>query len=364
MYLLHNDESITPGVHTGLACMNILVTGHEGYLGCDLVPRLIQCGHTVCGLDVGFFSQCAYLPSPEPHRALCKDIREVELNDLRGFDAIIHLAGLSNDPLGDIDPHLTDAINHQATVRLALLAREAGVRRFLFSSSCSAYGAAGEDWAHELYPVNPITPYGVSKVRAEVNLAALATEDFCPVSLRNATVYGVSARIRFDLVLNNLVAWAFSTGKVYLKSDGMAWRPLVHVEDVSLAFMAFLDAEADVIRGQSFNVGRCEENFRVRDLADMVREELPESSFSYSVGATRDRRNYRVSFERIRREVPGYRPRWTVRAGIRQLLRVFRERGLTPEDFEGPRYMRLAHLQARRAQGELDHNLKQLTKDS
>lgn len=344
--------------------MNILVTGHEGYLGCDLVPRLKRLGHFVRGLDAGYFTRCAYLPVEGPHEALRKDIREVRAEDLAGMDAIIHLAALSNDPLGDLDPELTDEINHHGTVRLALLAREAGVGKFIFSSSCSAYGAAGNDWAHEWYPVNPVTPYGVSKVRAEVKLALLASDHFCPVSLRNATVYGVSGRMRFDLVLNNLVAWAFATGQVYLKSDGQAWRPLVHVEDVSRAFIAILEMEASRVRGQCFNVGRSTENFRVREIADLVRAEIPGCTFGFGPEAGRDARNYRVSFARIEKEVPGYRPTWTVAEGIRQLLAVFRENGLKLDDFEGVRYVRLAHLKERMARGELDQKLRPQTKEN
>ncbi|MEY3001495.1 MAG: hypothetical protein RL648_1709 [Verrucomicrobiota bacterium] len=355
---------LAPGVHTGHACMKILVTGHEGYLGCDLVPRLMRLGHFVRGMDAGYFTQCAYFPVEGPHEVVRKDIREARVEDLQGFEVVIHLAALSNDPLGDFDPELTNEINHYATVRLALLAREAGVRRFIFSSSCSAYGAAGEDWAHECYPVNPVTPYGMSKVRAEMNLARLATDDFCPVSLRNATVYGVSARMRFDLVLNNLVAWAYTTGKVFLKSDGSAWRPLVHVEDVSRAFIAFLEMEASLIRGEAFNVGRSAENFRVRDLAQLVQDELPGCAFVYGPEAGRDPRNYRVSFARIEREIPCFQPKWTVAGGVRELLATFRENGLKADDFEGPRYLRLAHLKARMARGELDHKLRLKNKES
>ncbi|MBC7172328.1 MAG: SDR family oxidoreductase, partial [Polyangiaceae bacterium] len=223
--------------------MRVLLTGHKGYIGTVLAPMLEAAGHEVHGLDSDIFERCTFGAPPREIPWTRKDIRDVELRDVEGFDAVIHLAGLSNDPLGDLDPALTYEINHHATVRLAELARRAGVHRFLFSSSCSNYGASdGESILDEESELRPVTPYGKAKALAEQDLAALADSRFCPVYLRNATAYGVSPRLRFDLVLNNLVAWAHTTGAVHLKSDGSAWRPLVHIEDISRAFLALLTA--------------------------------------------------------------------------------------------------------------------------
>jgi nucleoside-diphosphate-sugar epimerase len=347
-------------VHT-LKAQRVLVTGHLGYLGSCLVPRLQAAGHRVVGCDTDLFAACSFGAEPAPCPNLGRDVRDVSTAELAGFDAVIHLAGLCNDPLGDLDPALTDAINAQASIRLARLSREAGVSRFVFSSSCSLYGAAGEDVLDERAPFRPVTPYGRSKVDAEGGIAPLADDGFSPVFLRNATVYGYSPRLRFDLVVNNLVAWALTTGRVFLKSRGLAWRPLVHVGDVADAFVAALEAPREGVHGQAFNIGRTAENFRVHELAALVASAVPGACVTMAEGAPVDARSYRVDCRRAETTLEGWQPRWTVREGIDDLLAHYRRVGLTREAFEGPRYQRLAHLRERLAAGELDAALRPVT---
>lgn len=287
-----------------------------------------------------------------------KDIRDVEAADLEGFDAVIHLAGLSNDPLGDLNPELTYEINHRASVRLAKLAKSAGVERFIFSSSCSNYGAGGEDWLDENSPFNPVTPYGRSKVMVEQDVSQLADDNFTPTFLRSATAYGVSPRLRFDLVLNNLVAWAYTTGKVHLKSDGQALRPIVHIEDMSLAFLSVLNAPRELIHNEAFNVGRPEENYRIRELAQLVGEVVPGSEVEFAEGAGADTRCYRVDSSKLARTLSEYRPKWDARMGAKQLYRAYQDVGLKLEDFEGPRYRRIHHVKMLMSNGRLDESLR------
>jgi nucleoside-diphosphate-sugar epimerase len=335
-----------------------MVTGHEGYIGTVLVPLLLSAGHDVTGLDSNLFARCTFCRGVAQIPALNKDIRDVVGADLDGLDAIIHLAGLSNDPLGDLDPDLTYEINHLASVRLAKLAKEAGVSRFLFSSSCSNYGAGGPDMLDESSPFNPVTPYGVSKVRVECDVSKLADDDFSPTFLRNATAYGVSPRLRFDLVLNNLVAWAFASGRVRIKSDGSPWRPLVHIEDISRAFLAAMEAPRELVHNEAFNVGRTEENYQIRDIARVVEETVPSSKVEFASDAGPDHRCYRVDCSRIRRVLPAFQPKWDIRAGAAELYNAFSKTDLTVEDFEGERFKRIAHLRKLINDGDVDKTLR------
>ena len=338
--------------------MRILLAGHDGYIGTVLAPILREAGHAVVGLDAGLFSACAFGPQPPAPDARTLDVRDATLEHLAGFDAVVHLANLSNDPLGDLHPGLTHAVNAEASVRLGALAREAGAARFVFASSCSLYGAAGQDAVDETAAFHPVTPYGQAKVDAEVGLRALASDAFSPVFMRNATVYGVSPRLRFDLVVNNLTAWAVATGAIRMLSDGTPWRPLVHVEDVSTAVLAALDAPRAAVHNEAFNVGRAGENYQVRDVARIVGEEVPGCEVTFAPGASADARSYRVAFDKVARHLPAWAPRWTVREGVREVRDALAGLGLTPDVFEGPRYSRIARLNAMLADGTVGRDLR------
>jgi len=319
---------------------------------------LLAAGHQPTGLDSDIFERCTFGDGIVNIPSIRKDVRDVELNDLKGFDAVLHLAGLSNDPLGDLNPQLTYEINHLASVRLAELAKQAGVERFIFSSSCSNYGAGGEDMLNEESAFNPVTPYGESKVRVEQDVAKLADNRFCPTFLRNATAFGVSPRLRFDLVLNNLTAWAYATGRVFIKSDGTPWRPIVHIEDISRAFLAVLEAPVDLVHNEAFNVGRNEDNYRVRELAEIVKETVPGTEIEYAADAGPDKRCYRVDCGKIRRVLPAFQPVWDARKGAQELYDTYRRIGLTVDEFEGVRYKRIAHIRSLIAEGALDETLR------
>jgi nucleoside-diphosphate-sugar epimerase len=341
--------------------MRILLTGSRGYIGTVMAPFLLHAGQEVVGVDTDLYRRSTFGPWRESIRTLGKDVREIQVADLRGFDAVIHLAALSNDPLGDLNPQLTYEINHLASVRLAEQAKAAGVGRFAFASSCSNYGAAGDEPVDEDAELNPVTAYGESKVRVERDVSRLADESFSPTFLRCATAYGVSPRLRFDIVLNNLVAWAFTSGKVLLKSDGTPWRPIVHIEDISRAFLAVLSAPREVVHAQAFNVGRNDQNYRIREIAQIVKETVPGCEIAFADGAGPDKRNYRADFSKIGRLLPAFQPKWDARKGARQLYEAYKALGLKHEDFEGPRFRRIDQLKQLMGMGNLGSDLRWLS---
>jgi nucleoside-diphosphate-sugar epimerase len=344
--------------------MRVLVTGHLGYIGTVMVPILISEGYDVVGLDTDLYRSCTFGDNPLEVPNICKDIRDVDIDDLKDFDAVCHLAGLSNDPLGDFNPELTYEINHKASVKLAELSKKAGVQRFVFSSSCSCYGAAGDDMLTEEAPFNPVTPYGQSKVWTERDVSAMADDNFSPVFLRNATAYGVSPRLRFDLVLNNLTAWAFTTGKIFMKSDGTPWRPIVHIRDIAHAFVSVLNAPRELIHNEAFNVGRTEENLQIKDIAEIVGETIPRCKVQFASDASPDKRNYRVNCDKLPRVLPNFKPQWDARRGARELYEAYKKNNITLEDFEGPKYQRIGHIRKLIEDDILDKNLRFQGQDS
>lgn len=338
--------------------MRVLMTGHNGYIGSVMSRVFTDAGHEVTGLDTFLFEDCTFGRDDAVVPAIRVDLRDVSPDGIAGYDAVVHLAALSNDPLGNLNAGVTEAINHQGSVRLAELTKAAGIPRFLFASSCSLYGVAGDDMLDENAAFNPITPYGATKVWVERDVSPLADDSFTPTYLRNATAYGYSPRLRADLVVNSLVGFAYTTGEVLLQSDGTPWRPLVHVEDICRAFLAVLHAPREVVHNEAFNVGRTEENYRVSELAGMVREVVPGSRIEFAPGGGPDPRCYRVRCDKIAAALPEFRPQWTVRAGIEDLYDRFKAAGLTREEFVGNRYLRIKHIQELQRAGRLDGSLR------
>lgn len=338
--------------------MRVLVTGHDGYIGAVMTGVLERAGHHVVGLDSFLFADCPFGPGPQARPAIRMDLRDARAADLEGFDAVVHLAGISNDSVGELDPSSTNDINHLGSLRLAMMARKAGVSRFLFASSCSMYGAAGaDDLLTEKAPVSPVTAYGTSKMLVERGVAQMADHNFTPTFLRSATVYGVSPRLRADLVVNNLVGYAYATGEIRVTSVGGAWRPLVHVEDVCRAYLAVMEAPRDLVHNQAFNVGRTTENYRVGEVAEIVATVVPGSRVIHAEDGAPDLRGYRVDFSKLATAFPDLRMRWDVRRGAEELFVAYRAQGFSLETFLA-RFTRLRHIQRLTEAGSIDPDLR------
>ncbi len=339
--------------------MKVLVTGNNGYIGSMLTQLLLEKGHQVTGFDTNYYKGCEFNKLHYPQiNQINKDIRAVSKRDLENIDAIIHLAALSNDPLGAFDAKLTDEINYQATLKIANLAKESGIRRFIYASSCSMYGIAGEDAVTENSPLAPVTAYAISKVKSEEALSKMADADFSPVFLRAGTAYGIAPMLRCDLVVNNLVGWAYTTGKIRIMSDGTPWRPTIHVEDLCQAYIACLEFPIEVIHNEAFNVGQNKENYQIRDIANMVKRIVPGCGIEYTYEHGSDSRTYKVSFDKISTKLKEFfAPEWDIEKGMRQLYEAYKAHGLTYEEFTGNKYIRLNQLKRLVQQKAIDDNL-------
>lgn len=336
----------------------VLVTGSKGYIGAVLCGKLQEEGFDVCGLDTNFYKNCHFFKVPQHIPQILKDIRKVEAEDIAMFDAVIHLAALSNDPMGALNPQITQDINCQASIRLANLARGNGVKRFIFSSSCSIYGISGQQAINEDGILNPLTEYARSKVESEREIASFADDCFSPVFLRNSTVYGVSPMLRVDLVVNNLVGWAYTSGKIRIMSDGSPWRPLIHVQDICKAFIAALKAPRDLIHNQVFNVGRDNGNYRIRDIGEAIKRVMPHCRIEYTGEHGVDTRSYRVDFSKFSRVLSNYfKPAWNIEKGIKELLDSYRRAGFTENDFQGDRFTRLKTIKKLLGENRVDEFL-------
>lgn len=325
--------------------MRILVTGTDGYLGSILAPELFKRGHEVVGLDTGFYKERnLYRNGPFSPKTIVKDLRQLTLDDLKGFDAMVHMAELSNDPAGQLAPNITYDINHKGSVHLADLAKKAGIKRFVYMSSCSVYGVAEGDFVDEKSPTNPQTAYAVCKTLVERDVQPLADKSFSPTFLRNATAYGASPRMRFDIVLNNLAGLAWTTKEIKMTSDGSPWRPLVHGLDIAQAITRILEAPTEAVHNEVFNVGDTNHNYRVKEIAEIVADVFPGCQLSFGVSSA-DNRSYRVSFEKIRKHLPGFQCAWDARKGAEQLYKIFKAVDMTPDVFQFRSFTRLKELE-------------------
>lgn len=338
--------------------MNVLVTGNKGYIGMVLVGLLLEKDHKVRGLDTNYYRGCEFNDPKYEIEQISKDIREVLSDDLKNIDAIVHLAALSNDPLGELDPKLTDAINFQATARLAKLAKEKEIKRFIYASSCSMYGIAGLDPVTEDSPLDPITQYAASKTKSENALLKIADDKFSPIFLRPGTAYGISPRLRCDLVVNNLIGWAYTTGKIKIMSDGTPWRPVIHVEDFCRGIIACLEAPIDIVHNQAFNLGRNDENYQIKDIANLIKKTIPGCEIEYTKEHGPDSRTYKVNFDKIRNKLKGFfHPKWTLKEGIAQIHDAYKFHSLTYDEFTGNKYIRINQLKKLKEEKKLDENL-------